>query len=156
VNRDRKPSFDVLNGLMETLYDPSTVNLQDHGAQLFYAAVAGDIAKLQAAVEKVPKNHAGVRLKGIDSLQPFLQPMGSVGSIAADILGPKSRAVRAILFDKTAETNWSLAWHQDRTICVKQRIDVAGFGPWTMKGGMQQRRTAIRPPNAHGHPPSSC
>lgn len=33
--------------------------------------------------------------------------------------------------------NWSLAWHQDRTICVKQRIDVIGFGPWTTKGGMQ-------------------
>ncbi|WP_294395148.1 phytanoyl-CoA dioxygenase family protein [uncultured Sphingomonas sp.] len=45
--------------------------------------------------------------------------------------------MRAILFDKTAETNWSLAWHQDRTICVRRRIDVDGFGPWTIKGGMQ-------------------
>jgi ectoine hydroxylase-related dioxygenase (phytanoyl-CoA dioxygenase family) len=45
--------------------------------------------------------------------------------------------VRAILFDKTAETNWALAWHQDRTICVKKRIEVSGFGPWTIKQGMQ-------------------
>lgn len=45
--------------------------------------------------------------------------------------------MRAILFDKTAETNWSLAWHQDRTICVRERIAVEGFGPWTIKGGMQ-------------------
>jgi ectoine hydroxylase-related dioxygenase (phytanoyl-CoA dioxygenase family) len=45
--------------------------------------------------------------------------------------------VRAVLFDKTANANWSLAWHQDRTICVKQRIDVDGFGPWTTKHGMQ-------------------
>jgi len=45
--------------------------------------------------------------------------------------------VRAILFDKNAKTNWSLAWHQDRTICVKQRIEVDGYGPWTTKGRMQ-------------------
>ncbi|WP_349293288.1 phytanoyl-CoA dioxygenase family protein [Sphingomonas lycopersici] len=62
---------------------------------------------------------------------------GSIGSIAASVLGPTSRPVRAILFDKTAETNWSLAWHQDRTICVQKRIAVEGFGPWTIKGGMQ-------------------
>jgi ectoine hydroxylase-related dioxygenase (phytanoyl-CoA dioxygenase family) len=45
-------------------------------------------------------------------------------------------AVRAILFDKTAETNWSLAWHQDRTICVRERIEVEGFGPWSIKAGL--------------------
>jgi len=54
-----------------------------------------------------------------------------VGSLAAAFLGNHCRPVRAILFDKTADTNWSPAWHQDRTICVKQRIDVEGFGAWT-------------------------
>jgi ectoine hydroxylase-related dioxygenase (phytanoyl-CoA dioxygenase family) len=44
--------------------------------------------------------------------------------------------VRAILFDKSAEQNWSLGWHQDRTIAVKQRIDTDGFGPWSIKTGM--------------------
>ena len=62
---------------------------------------------------------------------------GAVGAIAAGFLRPDCRAVRAILFDKTVETNWSLAWHQDRTICVQKRIDVEGYGPWTTKGGMQ-------------------
>jgi hypothetical protein len=28
-----------------------------------------------------------------------------------------------------------LNWHQDRTIAVKQRQEVAGFGPWTKKQG---------------------
>jgi ectoine hydroxylase-related dioxygenase (phytanoyl-CoA dioxygenase family) len=44
--------------------------------------------------------------------------------------------VRAILFDKTATTNWSLGWHQDRTIVVAERREVPGFGPWTVKAGL--------------------
>ena len=44
--------------------------------------------------------------------------------------------MRAVLFDKSNEANWSLTWHQDRTICVEQRMEVEGFGPWTRKGGM--------------------
>jgi ectoine hydroxylase-related dioxygenase (phytanoyl-CoA dioxygenase family) len=52
--------------------------------------------------------------------------------------------VRAILFDKTEAANWSLGWHQDRTIAVEERIDVEGFGPWTMKAGLQH----VTPPFA--------
>jgi ectoine hydroxylase-related dioxygenase (phytanoyl-CoA dioxygenase family) len=45
------------------------------------------------------------------------------------------RPVRAIFFDKTSEINWTLGWHQDRVIVVRERIDVDGFGPWTRKHG---------------------
>jgi ectoine hydroxylase-related dioxygenase (phytanoyl-CoA dioxygenase family) len=61
---------------------------------------------------------------------------GSVGAVAGRMLGQACQLVRAILFDKTPATNWSLAWHQDRTIAVAERIDVDGFGPWTVKGGI--------------------
>ena len=44
--------------------------------------------------------------------------------------------VRAILFDKTSSTNWGLPWHQDRTIVVTRRVEVEGFGPWTVKSGL--------------------
>ena len=44
--------------------------------------------------------------------------------------------MRAILFDKNPAANWSLGWHQDRTVAVRQRRDVAGFGPWTVKSGL--------------------
>jgi ectoine hydroxylase-related dioxygenase (phytanoyl-CoA dioxygenase family) len=29
--------------------------------------------------------------------------------------------------------NWSLGWHQDRTIAVAEQVEVPGFGPWTVK-----------------------
>lgn len=32
--------------------------------------------------------------------------------------------------------NWSLGWHQDRVICVRERIETPGFGPWTVKSGV--------------------
>lgn len=67
----------------------------------------------------------------------MLSSDGLIGSFAASVLGCETRAVRAILFNKTADTNWSLAWHQDRTICVRQRVEVSGYGPWTVKAGLQ-------------------
>ena len=44
--------------------------------------------------------------------------------------------VRAIFFDKTSEKNWFVAWHQDVTLAVRERAEVPGFGPWTVKDGI--------------------
>jgi len=41
--------------------------------------------------------------------------------------------VRSILFDKTPEKNWPVAWHQDLTIAVTERREIHGFGPWSVK-----------------------
>ncbi len=39
-------------------------------------------------------------------------------------------------FDKTESANWNLPWHQDVTVAVKARREVAAFGPWTLKAGI--------------------
>jgi hypothetical protein len=57
-------------------------------------------------------------------------------TIAEAILGPGAFAVRGLFFDKTPTVNWNLPWHQDLTIAVRERRDVPGFGPWTLKGGI--------------------
>ncbi|GGD62993.1 hypothetical protein GCM10010990_10550 [Croceicoccus mobilis] len=84
----------------------------------------------------MPEEQAGTRIHGIEPLREMLAPTGCIGSPAAAILGRNARAVRAILFNKSAATNWSLGWHQDRTICVRARRDTPGFGPWTVKQGL--------------------
>jgi Phytanoyl-CoA dioxygenase (PhyH) len=61
--------------------------------------------------------------------------------IVEAILGPGAFVVRGLFFDKTPTTNWNLPWHQDMTLAVKARCDVAGFGPWTLKAGI---------PHVHG------
>lgn len=45
-------------------------------------------------------------------------------------------AVKATLFDKTAGSNWRVQWHQDRVIAVRERLDVDGYGPWSVKNGV--------------------
>lgn len=57
-------------------------------------------------------------------------------AIAETVLGPGAFAVRGLFFDKTPTANWNLPWHQDLTIAARERKDVAGFGPWTRKGGI--------------------
>ncbi|BCD97962.1 phytanoyl-CoA dioxygenase family protein [Marinagarivorans cellulosilyticus] len=44
--------------------------------------------------------------------------------------------VRAILFDKTPKQNWLVAWHQDKTVCVTQRFEHPGWGPWSVKNSV--------------------
>ncbi len=59
-----------------------------------------------------------------------------VKKIIEAILAPGVFAVRALFFDKTDAANWNLPWHQDVTIAAEERLEVAGFGPWTHKAGI--------------------
>lgn len=114
------------------------------GAELHAGAAASLLPALEAALAGLPDEQAGIRLHGIPSLAALLSPNLSIGALAAQTLGAETRPVRALLFDKTAATNWTLGWHQDRTIVVQNRIDVPGFGPWTAKSGLQH----VTPPFA--------
>jgi hypothetical protein len=57
-------------------------------------------------------------------------------------LKKRARPVRGIYFDKTPEANWSVTWHQDLLIPVRERIETEGFGPWSMKEGIMH----VQPP----------
>jgi hypothetical protein len=59
----------------------------------------------------------------------------ALGRYLWSVVGRELVAVRATLFDKTAETNWRVQWHQDRAIAVKERMNVPGYGPWSTKSG---------------------
>jgi ectoine hydroxylase-related dioxygenase (phytanoyl-CoA dioxygenase family) len=52
------------------------------------------------------------------------------------------RPVRSILFDKTVDENWPVAWHQDLTIAVREKVEVEGYGPWSLKEGVPH----VQPP----------
>ncbi|MGH6924961.1 MAG: phytanoyl-CoA dioxygenase family protein [Propylenella sp.] len=64
-----------------------------------------------------------------------IEASGPIGRLAAALCGREMRPVRVLLFDKTPVANWAVPWHQDRTIAVKRRAEVAGYGPWTIKEG---------------------
>lgn len=56
-------------------------------------------------------------------------------ALASELLGGPARLVRLLWFDKTPARNWPVLWHQDRTIAVAERVELAGFGPWSEKAG---------------------
>jgi ectoine hydroxylase-related dioxygenase (phytanoyl-CoA dioxygenase family) len=56
--------------------------------------------------------------------------------------GPEYFVVKSIYFDKPVESNWFVSYHQDLTISVDKRMEISGFGPWTVK----QNQFAVQPP----------
>jgi len=74
-------------------------------------------------------------VRAVVGSKPVRDPMEAV-------LGSKCFAVRGIFFNKSRASNWKVVWHQDLTIAVRERKDVAGFGPWTMKAGLAH----VQPP----------
>ena len=80
-------------------------------------------------------------LRGLPEIRELARSEPLLG-LVRPVLGPGAFAVRALLFDKTPGANWGVPWHQDLTVAVKARIDAAGFGPWTIKAGIDH----VRPP----------
>ena len=111
------------------------------GAERFCGAASGDLAQLSKWLSGYPPERPGVRLYGIPGFGDWLE-LGPIERLVAALAGGELRPVRALLFDKTAATNWALGWHQDATIAVRERKDVPGFGAWTIKGG----RPHVEPP----------
>jgi ectoine hydroxylase-related dioxygenase (phytanoyl-CoA dioxygenase family) len=67
-----------------------------------------------------------------------------LGGYLWSIVGRDLVAVKATLFDKTHDANWRVQWHQDRVIAIRERMDVVGYGPWTVKAGVSH----VEPPTA--------
>ncbi len=60
--------------------------------------------------------------------------------LARSTIGEGARPVKATLFDKMPDANWAIRWHQDQVIAVRVRIEVDGFGPWSIKAGVPHVR----------------
>jgi ectoine hydroxylase-related dioxygenase (phytanoyl-CoA dioxygenase family) len=105
--------------------------LEFDGFQLFPRVfLPGEVEGLVAALPEVTRG-------GVRSLLDDVRVM----RVARDrrlaaIVGEAYFAVRAVLFDKTADSNWGLRWHQDLSIATRARRDVAGFAGWTVKAGV--------------------
>jgi ectoine hydroxylase-related dioxygenase (phytanoyl-CoA dioxygenase family) len=57
-------------------------------------------------------------------------------NLAITWVGAQAIPFRATLFDKSAVSNWLVAWHQDTALPLQQRVDDSSWGPWSVKGGV--------------------
>ena len=99
-----------------------------------------DITALNLTPER-----AGMRniLESLPSIQQLAQSE-PILALVEPILGNTARVVRGIFFDKQPSANWKVAWHQDVTIAVKNRLDLPDYQPWSLKGGIHH----VQPPVA--------
>lgn len=120
----------------------SELDFDIHGAVRLESAALYILPELEALIADLPSDRAGVRIYQCPALATLLSPDSEFGKSLQPYVVGKQRPVRAILFDKSGETNWALGWHQDRTIAVKERHNTKGFGPWSVKAGVQH----VEPP----------
>ncbi|MBL8235790.1 MAG: phytanoyl-CoA dioxygenase family protein [Bryobacterales bacterium] len=116
-------------------------------------ATPAEVDRLLRAVEQA-RDELAVRSRGgVYAIRNLLSVVPAVTEwansaacreLVEPVLGPTAQAVRGILFDKTPEANWKVPWHQDLTIAVRKRAEVAGYGPWTVKAGVPH----VQPPVA--------
>lgn len=109
------------------------------------------VDRLLDALAEVDTSAAIARRGSVHAVRNLLQAVPRVRGLARSpavralvepVLGAGCFVVRGILFDKTPEANWKVAWHQDLTIAVREPREAPGFGPWSEKAGIAH----VQPP----------
>ena len=80
-------------------------------------------------------------LQEVPAIQPLIFTT-RLNEVIKAYIGSDYFAIKSIYFDKPAASNWFVAWHQDLTISVDKKMDLPGFGPWTVK----QDQFGVQPP----------
>jgi len=108
--------------------------------------LSNEVANLITLIEGrvVPGQKRG-SIRDIMTRVPELRAVAeapALRAIISQILGPNAVVIRSTLFDKTDGANWKVPWHQDVTIAVRERVELKGYGPWSIKEGVHH----VQPP----------
>lgn len=121
------------------------MGLEEHGYQIIPRALeSGEIEALRREVVRLQWENARASLRRVCEQSSRI---AALAVTARQWLPEPLRLVRSLLFDKVPGENWPVAWHQDLTICVREREDVPGYGPWSDKHGVPH----VQPPEALLH-----
>jgi ectoine hydroxylase-related dioxygenase (phytanoyl-CoA dioxygenase family) len=96
------------------------------------------VAVLVCALSKLQLEPLRGGIRRIEQLVPEVAELAASSAIlqlATRHLIGRAELVRAIYFDKSPANNWLVTWHQDRTVAVTQRFELAGWQPWSHKAG---------------------
>lgn len=96
----------------------------------------GKVESLRQVIASISAGREVRRRGEIYGIRNLLSLSEEVRGIARDLVGPPYFAVRATFLDKVPGANWKITWHQDSVITVRERRDVPGFGPWSVKAGV--------------------
>jgi ectoine hydroxylase-related dioxygenase (phytanoyl-CoA dioxygenase family) len=99
---------------------------------------AAEMDRLSKGIEQssTTRSRAGVR----HALR--LTPVAEIAQdqclldIAREVLGAGAFPFHATLFEKTSDANWLVVWHQDTALPLCRKISIPGWGPWSLKEGV--------------------
>ena len=105
----------------------------------------GTLSSFEESLATVEEGEGVLRRGGVYAIRNLLELLpaarelahtAAVRALVEPILGAGCFPVRGTLFDKTPGAMWKVAWHQDQTIAVRERVEAEGFGPWSNKAGV--------------------
>jgi ectoine hydroxylase-related dioxygenase (phytanoyl-CoA dioxygenase family) len=95
-----------------------------------------ECSELVETLSAVSRSRAGARhLMAIPAVAAMANDKRLI-DLARRWVGDSAVAFRATLFEKSAETNWLIPWHQDTALPLARQFDLAGWGPWSQKAGV--------------------
>lgn len=105
-----------------------------------------EISDLHAALERagLPRSRAGMRHAMRNESVATVARDPRLLSLAHEVLGGGAIPFRATLFDKSPTSNWLVVWHQDTALPLRERREVPGWGPWSVKDGVNYAHAPAR------------
>ncbi len=123
-------------------------NLEQDGYSIVHGVLNTDqLAELLKSIKPLLKTNPPAGIRNLVTKVPhvhILSESKTVRALVEPVLGADARLIRSILFNKSQESNWQVAWHQDLAIAVKNLSDIAGFTSWSLKEGVHH----VQPPVA--------
>jgi ectoine hydroxylase-related dioxygenase (phytanoyl-CoA dioxygenase family) len=111
---------------------------KQNGFAILPAVVAkSQVSRLAEQLTCIPgRTKAGLRHAMQNSAVAALAHDPALLAIASQILGANVFPFRATLFDKSPNANWLVVWHQDTALPLRERREIRGWGPWSVKDGI--------------------
>ena len=107
-----------------------------------------DVAAKDVLATKLLQAQSLAGIRGLAKKVPSVRTLAESNTVRAlvePVLGAGARLIRSVLFNKSQETNWHVAWHQDLAIAVQREVAVKGFVSWSVKEGVAH----VQPPHRH-------
>lgn len=131
---------------------PETVSLT--AAQIAkdgFALIPGVFSSAQMAMlsdqlerSRLPRSRAGLRHAMREPAVAAFAGHPWLLELARQVLGESAIPFRATLFHKSPTSNWFVVWHQDTALPLEERRDTPGWGPWSVKDGVNYAHAPAR------------
>jgi ectoine hydroxylase-related dioxygenase (phytanoyl-CoA dioxygenase family) len=119
------------------------MDIADQVGREGYGIVKGAFAEdeLRGVLESmrgsaIPRSRAGIRHVMSQPAVSEIARSDRMLALARSVAGNGAFPFRATLFDKSPNSNWLVAWHQDTALPLREKHGVEGWGPWSVKDGV--------------------